>query len=312
MCRMRLAGGASPAANAALVSRPPRGLTLVELLVVLAIIAVLMALLLPAVQAARESARRIKCQNNIRQIGLALHQHHDVHKRLPAGWVSIAPSGEPGWAWSALLLEFVDQPTSSNVTWAAAARAVSGPIPVLDSAAMQIGHASNEELRERSISMFRCPSDPSRDLFMLPSGPGGQMFEVARANYVGVFGTGAIENSPSVGNGIFYQNSETRFADIRDGLSNTLMVGERASRQSGSWEGSATWVGAVPGAYRAMARVVGRADRVPNDVLADFADFGSWHPFGANFVLADGSVRMISDQIDRAEFHALATRAGGE
>ena len=138
------------------------------------------------------------------------------------------------------------------------------------------------------------------------------MFHVARANYVGGFGTGVIQNNPSAGDGVFYRNSRTRFADIRDGLSNTLMVGERASRQSGSWEGSATWVGAVPGAYRGMARVVGRADRVPNDVLGDFADFGSWHPFGANFVMADGSVRMISDKIDRAEFHALATRAGGD
>ena len=311
MCRMRRAGGASPATNTALVSRPPRGLTLVELLVVLGIIAILMALLLPAVQAAREAARRIKCQNNIRQIGLALHHHHDVHGRLPAGWVSVAPGGEPGWAWSALLLEFLDQPTSSNVTWAGGARFVATRIPA-EPGAMQIGDASNRELRERRISLFLCPSDPSEELFTLPSGPGGQMFQVARSNYVGVFGTGVIQSNPSAGNGVFYLNSGTRFADIRDGLSNTLMVGERASQQPGSWEGSATWVAAVPGAHRGMARVVGRADRVPNDVLRDFADFGSWHPFGANFVMADGSVQMISDKIDRAEFHALATRAAGD
>jgi prepilin-type processing-associated H-X9-DG protein len=147
---------------------------------------------------------------------------------------------------------------------------------------------------------------------MLRSSPSAQMFEVARSNYAGVFGTGSIESNPSAGNGMFYRNSATRFGDVLDGLSNTLMVGERASRQAASWEGSATWVGAVPGAHRDAARVVGRAGRVPNDVLGDFSDFGSWHPFGANFVMADGSVRMISDEIEQATYHALATRAGGE
>lgn len=138
------------------------------------------------------------------------------------------------------------------------------------------------------------------------------MFQVARANYAGVYGTGVIESSPFSGDGMFYRNSRIRFSDVRDGLSNTLMVGERAARQSASWEGSATWVGAVPGAHRGAARVVGSAGRVPNDVLGDFADFGSWHPFGANFVMADGSVKMISDEIELAAYYALATRAGGE
>ena len=312
MCRMRRAGGASPAPNIGLVSGLPRGLTLVEVLVVLGIIGILMALLLPAVQAAREAHRRIQCQNNIRQIGLALHHHHDAHKRLPAGWVSIAPGGEPGWAWSAMLLEFIDQPSSPNVKWAATAKAVSTPMPVPNTGAMRIDHASNVKLRERSISLFLCPTDPSEKLFMLRTGPGADMFQVARANYAGVFGAAAIQSNPSAGDGVFFRNSRTRFADIRDGQSNTLMVGERAPRQPGPSQGSATWVGAVPGADRSMARVVGRAGRVPNDVLGDFADFGSWHPFGANFVMADGSVRMISDEIDQATYHALATRAGGE
>lgn len=133
------------------------------------------------------------------------------------------------------------------------------------------------------------------------------MFEVARANYGGVFGTRVIETGSQAGDGAFFENSRIRFADIIDGLSNTLLVGERTSRLGGC-----TWVGAVPGADRSMARVVGRAGSVPNDVLGDVADFGSYHPFGAHFVMADGSVQMISDEIDLTVYRALATRAGRE
>ena len=130
------------------------------------------------------------------------------------------------------------------------------------------------------------------------------MFEVARANYSGVFGTGAVEANPQAGNGTFFQNSRVSFRDIIDGQSNTLLIGERSSRL-----GSATWVGAVPGAYRGMARIVGAAGSVPNHVLNDFADFGSHHPFGANFAMADGSVRLIGDDIELSVYQALATRA---
>ena len=133
------------------------------------------------------------------------------------------------------------------------------------------------------------------------------MFELARANYSGVYGTGTIESQPQSGTGIFFQNSRVRFADIVDGQSNTLLIGERSSRLD-----YATWVGAVPGAHRGQARIVGTAGGVPNDVLNDFADFGSYHPFGANFAMGDGAVRMISDEIELSVYHAMATRGGGE
>jgi prepilin-type N-terminal cleavage/methylation domain-containing protein len=291
------------------MTRPSRGLTLVELLVVIAIVGVLVALLLPAVQAAREAARRAQCQNHVRQIGLALHHHHTTHRSLPPGWVSSALNGDPGWGWAAVALPFLEQEAlqeaSGGGPWGGP-----GGGPGSGLGGLPIGHPANQRLRETSLAMFLCPSDPAEPLFMLHrgTGPGAPpMFPVARANYVGVFGTRTIEASPSAGDGCFFQNSAVRFDDVRDGLSNTLLVGERSSRL-----GIATWVGAVPEAGRAMARVVGRAGAVPNHVLNDFADFSSHHPFGANFVLADGSTRMISDEIDLEVYRALATRSGGE
>jgi prepilin-type N-terminal cleavage/methylation domain-containing protein/prepilin-type processing-associated H-X9-DG protein len=291
-------------------ARLKKGLTLVELLVVIAIVSILAALLLPAIQAAREAARRLQCTNNTRQIGLALQTHHDTFQRLPSGWIAYPPHGEPGWSWATRLLQHIEQQNlvqgSGFGAHSGGSGGPGGPGGSGGGAAFQIRHASNKLLRETPIVTFLCPSDPTEKLFTLhQGGPGGPaMFDVARANYVGVFGTGIIESTPAAGQGCFFQNSSIRFADISDGLSNTLLVGEHASRLE-----HATWVGAVPGAHRHMARVVSSAGRVPNHVPNDIADFSSFHPGGANFVLGDGSVRLISDQIDRIVFQALATRA---
>ncbi|NLS94867.1 MAG: DUF1559 domain-containing protein [Planctomycetaceae bacterium] len=281
-----------------------RGFTLVELLVVIGIIGALIGLLLPAVQAAREAARRAQCASRIRQIGLALQNHHETYGVLPSGWLITAHNGDPGWGWAAILLGFLEQEALQNTAGPGFSQGPSGP---------PIGDPVHRRFRETPLAILLCPSDPSENLLMLQrhggggAGPGPPLFEVARANYVGVFGTQVIETPPHSGDGVFYQNSRTRFADIRDGLSNTLLVGERCSRL-----GASTWVGAIPGADRGMARVVGRAGSVPNDLLNDLADFSSYHPFGANFVLGDGSVRMISDQIDLSVYRALATRSGNE
>jgi hypothetical protein len=133
------------------------------------------------------------------------------------------------------------------------------------------------------------------------------MFEVARANYAGVFGTLEIEDVPSDGDGVFFHNSRIRSGNIRDGLSNTVVVGERSSRL-----GSTTWVGSVNGAQKSMARIVGRTGSVPNDVLGHFEDFSSHHVAGAHFLFGDGSVHVLNDGIDPQIYRALATRSGGE
>ena len=300
------------------MSRSPRGLTLVELLVVLAIVSVLIALLFPAIQAARETARRAQCTNHVRQIGLAIQTHHDTFRRLPPGWVAQPPRGEPGWAWSAMLLQFTEQRNLMHNSGAASqlggGGGIGGPGGAGAPATFQIQHASNRELRESSVPQFLCPSDPSDKLFTLyqgnagGGGPGGSaLFDVARSNYVGVFGNGVIESTPDAGNGCFFQNSSLSFGDVHDGLSNTLLVGEQAFRSD-----HATWVGVVPGAHRNMARVVSTARQVPNHVPSDLADFSSFHPSGANFVLCDGSVKTIDDQIDLIVFQALATRDAGD
>jgi len=265
------------------------GFTLVELLVVIAIIGVLVALLLPAVQMAREAARRSECSNHNKQIGLALHNYHDTFLQLPAGWVATAGSpraeGTPGWGWAAGTLPFLEEENiQSQIVFE-----------------LPIANGANQAARETEIHGFLCPSAPGPEDFVL----GG--ITVARSNYVGNFGSLEIEDAPSAGDGVFYHNSKTRFRDITDGLSNTFMVGERSSVIDHS-----TWVGVVEGGDEAMARVVASADHTPNDPAAHFDDFSSVHPGGAMFLLSDGSVRFISETIDHGAYVAAATRAGGE
>lgn len=269
-----------------------KAFTLVELLVVIAVIGVLVGLLLPAVQAAREAARRIECSNNLKQIGLGLQNYHDTHRQLPAGWIASVGTGEPGWGWAAHLLPFIEQTALHD--------RIDGRVAIADPA--------HQGPRETVLPFYRCPSDARGEpLVMLADDAGAPLFAVARANYVGVFGTEEIEDAPLAGDGTFYQNSRIRFADIVDGLSNTHLVGERSSKIEGS-----TWTGVVSDAAEAMARVVGSADHAPNDSHAHFDDFSSYHPTGANFVRADGSVRLIVNTVDQHVYQALATRAGGE
>jgi hypothetical protein len=133
------------------------------------------------------------------------------------------------------------------------------------------------------------------------------MFLVSRSNYIGVYGSNELEDDPAAGNGTFYFLSNTRFADITDGTSNTLIVGERHGRFGGSM-----WQGVVPTANEATGRIIGDGDHTPNHRDHAFDDFKSYHPGGAHFVAGDGSVRRIDDTIDLSVYRAMLTRAGGE
>jgi len=295
---------------------PPRraGFTLVELLVVISIIGVLMALLLPAVQAAREAARGAQCKNSMRQVGLALHNYHDIHGRLPPGWIGDAPEGVPGWGWTVSILPQLEQGALHD-------NVIRRNLPIAD--------AVNQTAREHIIPVLLCASDPSPKRFKLGSGggepehgheeeeeghahhhsvdDGTPLFLVSRSNYVGVFGTNEVEEEPANGDGTFYFLSSTRFSDITDGLSNTLLVGERHARFGGSM-----WQGVVPGANEAMVRIVGVGDHTPNHREHHFDDFSSYHPGGVHFLAGDGSVRRIDDSVDLLIYRAALTRGGGE
>ncbi|MFO0799084.1 MAG: DUF1559 domain-containing protein [Gemmataceae bacterium] len=290
-----------------------RGFTLIELLVVTAIIAILIGLTLAAVQRVRGAAARADCQNRLRQLALALHQHHDTHTAFPPGHRSIfsGTNGMPLSGWTVSVLPFVEQqPIHAQAVEAYRKQLLPfppNPHPGLSTV----------------VPAFLCPTDPR-----VTSAQESQKTKTLAAftSFLGVAGADAVTGR----NGVLYQGSATRFADITDGLSGTLMLGERppsADFQFGWWyagtgqnlTGSADVVLGVrepnlqpivsgskcgPGNYPFMP-----ADGF-NDPCGMF-HFWSPHPGGANFALADASVRFLRYDSD-AVMPALASRAGGE
>jgi prepilin-type N-terminal cleavage/methylation domain-containing protein len=288
------------------------GFTLVELLVVIAIIGVLVALLLPAVQAAREAARRAQCKNNLKQIGLALNNYEGAHRTFPAGYISQAAAINgvgvgPGWSWGAQTLPYLEESTIQVDL----KRSITDPY--------------HDTVRVMALPVFRCPSDAAEEsTFVVHDDAGTELTRVALANYVGVAGTYEVSESPDTGTGLLYRNHGVRIREITDGLSHTIMVAERASRQSPQ----TTWVGAITNAVippinpdfdneEAPVMVLTNTGtaaemRVPNNHLDHVEDSNSEHPQGVHMMFADGSVQIINNDIDPAVWEALGTRAGGE
>ncbi|MBA4030907.1 MAG: prepilin-type cleavage/methylation domain-containing protein [Planctomyces sp.] len=308
------------------------GFTLIELLVVIAIIAVLIALLLPAVQQAREAARRSQCKNNLKQMGLALHNYHDVHNTFPSASVRTTYTttrgfyGKTGWAWSVMILPGLDQGALYN--------AMNVNINPLAENATLLPYL------QTSLPVYLCPSSPTPKInasFKTTAHPATDV--PATSNYKSVYGSmdeggvaSAVAGCPTSGfsrghcfggeTGLFGAGSSVKFRDITDGTSNTLAVGEVTygdigdgiQRMAAVWSGvSDTGTGGTP-TYDLPMRVVmhSLANTAARRINGTFRNaFSSHHVGGVHFLFADGSVRFITENIDGPTSENLANRADG-
>jgi prepilin-type processing-associated H-X9-DG protein len=287
----------------------------VELLVVIAVIAILVGLLLPAVQAARESARRASCQNNLKQIGLALHNYESSFRMLP---ISVDPWG-------------TDIPGASGKGW------IVGVLPALEQqalydqlspgftgsffAAQGMQLVAIRPFVQTQLEVLRCPSDGSSrvlssEQFQWPGIP------VALTNYKGVMGDPQLGGGASIHigtlpdchakggcNGLFYRQTYREpqgFSDVKDGLSNTLMVGEDVASENAH---SAAFY--ANGDYASCHAPLNYFPGTPLD-WPNVMSFRSRHPGGAQFCLADGSVRFVAKTVEHSVYRALSTRSGRE
>jgi len=308
---------------------------LIELLVVIAIIAILIALLLPAVQQAREAARRSQCRNNIKQLGLAIHNYHDVFNTIPPAWVTTqfqVAAGDPThWSWGASLLPYVDQAPLFNTLQPGTRRIDQN---------LALGGATAAGLTT-PLSVFRCPSDtgPALNNFSASLGVnatqqtefgtyarqgwnGTAMTPIATSNYVINADTGD-SNTPAVlvNNtalfsfgpplGVAWANSRVAFKDVTDGLSNTIFVGERAWNIKGLMIGAGTALGFAPAAAtgsslnnqcRACLSVIAIPYWGINQTVVN-ADhqsraYSSQHVGGIHVLMGDVAVRCLSENVD--------------
>ncbi len=240
----------------------------------LAIIGLLMSLLLPAVQAARESARRMSCTNNLRQMGIGLHNYHDTHKTFPPGGIEprtpLRPRGRQ-LAWSVFLLPFVEQ----------------GPLYDHLDTNKAFDAPENAQAAATVLSLYICPSVPGAERLVQGRGP---------CRYGGIYGE-RITSRNQPPKGVMLYDRAITIAEILDGTSSTLMVSEDSNFKDGQWINARNVFD--------QAFAINAAPPFENDIR-------SRHPGGANGLFADGSVRFLPETIQLKTLAAICTRAGGE
>jgi prepilin-type N-terminal cleavage/methylation domain-containing protein/prepilin-type processing-associated H-X9-DG protein len=316
--------------------RSRRAFTLIELLVVIMIIGLLVALLLPAVLSSRDAASRVQCANNLKQIGLALQHYGSTFAVFPPGWDAALPEGADdtdnfwtpaaSWAWGSRLLGFLEQnPLAAGVHLG---KYFVGP--------------QSLTVASTTLGVFVCPSSPRGGPISLTLDDQTEEnppfnFDIARSNYVGSAGTKNPNYFPRSCGGLFFRNSAVTAAGIADGMSSTLMVGERSRDLSdATWPGGylgenctgpswpvrvcdyagTSWILSYTGPEPATPFLPGVPPdpriQVPNDSQPGPSGYRSLHPSGCNFLFCDGSVRFVKQTVSPQAFAALATRAGGE
>lgn len=249
------------------------GLTLVELLVVVAIIGILVSLLLPAVQQVREAARQLSCKNNLHQIGIALHGYHDSLGTLPVGclqWRGFSGSSQrKQFAWSALILPYMEQqPLHSQIDFG-----------------VPYDHVDNGEAASARISSYLCPSVPERDQLRGP------------IHYGGLYGETLIDRAQN--DGLLVYERSFQFRDCTDGLNQTMIVAEDSLSPDPEWINGRN------------VFVVSHGINDPTAWIGD-NEIRSLHPTLAVVLFAGGNVKSLSDSIDEQVLGGLITRAGGE
>lgn len=283
-----------------IVKKINKGFTLVELLVVIAIIGVLIALLLPAVQQAREAARRMSCSNNMKQIGIALHNYHDTYLALPAGYLYRGGNGKCNYGWAVSILPFVEQQNFyENLN--------PGKIPLYN---RYTGSATNADkaLLQHRLEAYICPSDAAPDLAKSMKFSSTDRFDVAVSNYIGCAGWSNTPHYPvkdQDAGGLLWGNSFLNFSDITDGTSNTLLVSEREYPRGHA----ATWLGAGKNDSYGNSATLRTLFRAGFTINFDYAAAGSpenagkgWsslHPGGVMTLTADASVHFIPETTDK-------------
>ena len=282
-----------------------QGFTLIELLVVIAIIAILVALLLPAVQQAREAARRTACKNNLKQFGLAMHNYHDSYNLFPPGFID--GTNANGFTWGAMILPFVEQGGLYD--------SIDFRLPVGDQSGTAAALQNLTAVRSH-FPLLICPSDqrekntnltqtvaPNRTV----TNPG-----IASTSYYVNAGSFNSYNSTSRNrqNGLFASNSSVKFGDIKDGTSNTVLMAEtNRSRMANA----GLFMGFIPSANAGLDWMMKSGEHAINSGVSDTGTarwhaYGSEHKGGAQFAFADGSVRFISESIQ----HTPSSLSGAE